>query len=67
MVNSRNSSVGRAARLMQLGVGLAGSYLGYRLQRPFLDKEGAERPKAGVAAQRGQASARKNSRDFAGR
>jgi predicted unusual protein kinase regulating ubiquinone biosynthesis (AarF/ABC1/UbiB family) len=33
--------VGRAARLLQLGAGLAGSYLGYQLQRPFLKEEQA--------------------------
>jgi predicted unusual protein kinase regulating ubiquinone biosynthesis (AarF/ABC1/UbiB family) len=32
-------SAKRAARLMQLGAGLVGSYLGYQLQRPFLDDE----------------------------
>jgi predicted unusual protein kinase regulating ubiquinone biosynthesis (AarF/ABC1/UbiB family) len=41
MVNPKNSSVRRAARLFQLGAGLAGSYLGYRLQRPFLNEERA--------------------------
>lgn len=41
MVKSRNDAFGRAARLFQLGVGLAGSYLGYQLQRPFLDGERA--------------------------
>src|SRR5438552_1946150 len=35
---SKHSSVGRAARLVQLGAGLAGSYLAYQLQRPFIDK-----------------------------
>ncbi len=33
--------MGRAARLLQLGAGLAGSYLGYQLQRPFLSGERA--------------------------
>lgn len=33
--------MGRAARLLQLGAGLAGSYLGYQLQRPFLKEEQA--------------------------
>jgi predicted unusual protein kinase regulating ubiquinone biosynthesis (AarF/ABC1/UbiB family) len=32
----------RAARLMQLGAGLAGSYLGYQLKRPLFDKERAD-------------------------
>ena len=36
MVKSHNS-VGRAARLVQLGAGLAGSYFAYQLQRPFID------------------------------
>ncbi|HTA30312.1 MAG TPA: AarF/ABC1/UbiB kinase family protein, partial [Candidatus Cybelea sp.] len=31
----------RAARLMQLGAGLAGSYLAYQVRRPFVDKDGA--------------------------
>jgi predicted unusual protein kinase regulating ubiquinone biosynthesis (AarF/ABC1/UbiB family) len=33
--------VKRAARLVQLGASLAGSYLAYQAQRPFFDKEGA--------------------------
>jgi predicted unusual protein kinase regulating ubiquinone biosynthesis (AarF/ABC1/UbiB family) len=37
----RKGPVTRAARLFQLGAGLAGGYLGYRLKRPFLDKERA--------------------------
>jgi len=41
MVKSKNGAVERAARLMQLGAGLAGSYLAYQLQRPFFDKERA--------------------------
>src|SRR5262245_25449479 len=39
--NSKPNSVGRAGRLVQLGAGLAGSYLAYRLQRPFVDEEQA--------------------------
>lgn len=40
-------SVGRAARLAQLGAGLAGSYLAYQVQRPFLDeKQSSERRQA---------------------
>ena len=35
---SRRNSIGRAARLAQMGAGLAGSYLAYQLQRPFVDK-----------------------------
>ena len=42
MVKSRNGAVRRAARLMQLGAGLAGSYLGYQLQRPLLDEQTAK-------------------------
>jgi predicted unusual protein kinase regulating ubiquinone biosynthesis (AarF/ABC1/UbiB family) len=42
MVKSRNGSVVRAARLMQLGVGLAGSYLAYQLKRPFVDAKHAQ-------------------------
>jgi predicted unusual protein kinase regulating ubiquinone biosynthesis (AarF/ABC1/UbiB family) len=41
MVKPRHGSVGRAARLLQLGAGLAGSYLGYQLQRPFLNEKRA--------------------------
>ena len=41
MVKSGKRTVSRAARLMQLGAGLAGSYLAYQLQRPFLDPERA--------------------------
>ena len=32
-------SIGRAARLAHLGAGLAGSYLAYQLQRPFMDEQ----------------------------
>jgi predicted unusual protein kinase regulating ubiquinone biosynthesis (AarF/ABC1/UbiB family) len=39
MVRAKRDSVGRVARLLQLGTGLAGSYLGYQLQRPFLSPE----------------------------
>jgi predicted unusual protein kinase regulating ubiquinone biosynthesis (AarF/ABC1/UbiB family) len=38
MVKPRKSSK-RVASLVQLGAGLVGSYLGYQLQRPFLDDE----------------------------
>jgi predicted unusual protein kinase regulating ubiquinone biosynthesis (AarF/ABC1/UbiB family) len=41
MVKERNGPVKRAARLMQLGASLAGSYLAYQVQRPFFDEEGA--------------------------
>jgi predicted unusual protein kinase regulating ubiquinone biosynthesis (AarF/ABC1/UbiB family) len=41
MVNPRNGSVRRSARLLQLGAGLAGSYLAYQLQRPFFGPERA--------------------------
>jgi predicted unusual protein kinase regulating ubiquinone biosynthesis (AarF/ABC1/UbiB family) len=41
MVKSRNGTVRRAARLMQLGAGLAGSYLAYHLQRPLFEPEQA--------------------------
>ena len=37
LVNARDNSIGRAAHMAQLGAGLAGSYLAYQLQRPFLD------------------------------
>ena len=37
LVNSRRKSIGRAVRLARLGAGIAGSYLAYQLQRPFLD------------------------------
>jgi len=36
--NSKPSAMGRAARLAQLGAGLAGSYLAFQLQRPFIGK-----------------------------
>ena len=39
MVKPRKSSVRRAARLMQLGAGLAGNYLAYQLQRPLFDEK----------------------------
>lgn len=42
MVKAGNGPVRRAARLMQLGAGLAGSYLAYQLQRPLLDEERAK-------------------------
>jgi predicted unusual protein kinase regulating ubiquinone biosynthesis (AarF/ABC1/UbiB family) len=35
-VVSRRNSIDRAARLAQMGAGLAGSYLAYQLQRPFV-------------------------------
>ncbi len=38
LVSARSNSIGRAARLAQLGAGIAGSYLAYQLQRPFLDE-----------------------------
>src|SRR4051794_30239489 len=41
MVKSKHGPVNRAARLMQLGAGLAGSYFAYQLQRPFLDEKRA--------------------------
>jgi len=40
--NPKHSSIGRAARLMRLGADLAGSYVGYQLQRPFLTEEHAK-------------------------
>ncbi len=39
MVKSQRNSIGRTARLAQMGAGLAGSYLAYQLQRPFADDE----------------------------
>ncbi|HTH49346.1 MAG TPA: AarF/UbiB family protein, partial [Candidatus Limnocylindria bacterium] len=41
-MKKRGQSVGRAAQLLQLGAGLTGSYIGYQLQRPFLDAEQGE-------------------------
>jgi predicted unusual protein kinase regulating ubiquinone biosynthesis (AarF/ABC1/UbiB family) len=38
---TKSSSVRRTARLVQLGAGLAGSYLAYQLKRPLFDAEGA--------------------------
>jgi predicted unusual protein kinase regulating ubiquinone biosynthesis (AarF/ABC1/UbiB family) len=44
LVSSRRNSIDRATRLAQLGAGLAGSYLAYQLQRPFLnDRQNSER------------------------
>ncbi|HEY3860446.1 MAG TPA: AarF/ABC1/UbiB kinase family protein [Verrucomicrobiae bacterium] len=43
MVKPGDFSKRRAARLAQLGAGLAGSFLAYQLQRPFLGKERAAR------------------------
>ena len=42
MVKPAQGSVRRAARLAQMGAGLAGSYLAYQLQRPFLGSESAD-------------------------
>jgi hypothetical protein len=39
VVKPAKGSVRRAARLMKLGAGLAGSYLAYQLQRPLFDEE----------------------------
>lgn len=42
----QRNSIGRAARLAQLGAGLAGSYLAYQVQRPFLNEaQGASQKK----------------------
>lgn len=49
-----HSSVGRAARLLQLGAGLAGSYLGYQLQRPFLREERATRQRQALRQRQAQ-------------
>lgn len=38
----RGSSLARAARIVQLGAGLTGSYLAHQLQRPFLSDEKRE-------------------------
>lgn len=38
-MNSQRKSIGRAVRLAQMGAGIAGSYLAYQLQRPFLDEQ----------------------------
>ncbi|MDB6040137.1 MAG: putative protein kinase, partial [Verrucomicrobiales bacterium] len=37
LVKTKGKPAGRATRLAQLGVGIAGSYISYQLQRPFLD------------------------------
>ena len=42
MVKPVKGRTRRAARLAQLGAGLVGSYLGYQLQRPFLNEEQRE-------------------------
>jgi predicted unusual protein kinase regulating ubiquinone biosynthesis (AarF/ABC1/UbiB family) len=41
MVKSKDTAAHRAARLMRMGAGLAGSYLAFQLQRPFLGVEQA--------------------------
>lgn len=41
MVKPKDRSKGRAMRLAQFGASLAGSYLAYQLQRPFLGEEQA--------------------------
>jgi len=46
MVKQRNGPAKRAARLMQLGASLAGSYLAYQVQRPFFDRDEAIGQKA---------------------
>jgi predicted unusual protein kinase regulating ubiquinone biosynthesis (AarF/ABC1/UbiB family) len=38
LVSARRKTLGRAARLAKMGAGLAGSYLAYQLQRPFMDE-----------------------------
>jgi len=45
MVKAKGQSARRAARLAQLGAGLAGSYLAYQLQRPFLNETAAKQRK----------------------
>ncbi len=41
MVKPQSGAVQRAGRLMQLGASLAGSYLAYQMQRPFIDEDRA--------------------------
>lgn len=53
MVKPHKGSVRRAARLVQLGAGLAGSYLAHQLQRPFVSSERAEKQRG--ALRRGNA------------
>ena len=48
MVKGAGSSVRRAARLVRLGAGLAGSYLAYQLQRPLLDEQTAQGRRAAM-------------------
>jgi len=38
LVKPGRDTLGRATRLAQMGAGLAGSYLAYQLQRPFMDE-----------------------------
>jgi predicted unusual protein kinase regulating ubiquinone biosynthesis (AarF/ABC1/UbiB family) len=38
LVKSQRRSIGRAMLLAQMGAGIAGSYLAYQVQRPFLDE-----------------------------
>jgi predicted unusual protein kinase regulating ubiquinone biosynthesis (AarF/ABC1/UbiB family) len=39
LVKTNGKTAGRASRLAQLGAGIAGSYISYQLQRPFLDEK----------------------------
>ena len=55
-MNPQRKPIGRAVRLAQLGAGIAGSYLAYQLQRPFLDGQ--------QSSERRQALHRKNARQI---
>ena len=64
-MNSQRHSIGRAVRLAQMGAGIAGSYLAYQLQRPFLDE--AQNSKRRHALNRGNArEIRKGLQDLRG-
>src|SRR5438477_12543269 len=56
MVKSRRNSIGRAARLAQMGAGILGNHLAYQLQRPFLNQR--------RSAERRQALRRKNAKQI---
>jgi len=55
-VKARRKPVGRASRLAQLGASIAGSYLAYQFQRPFLDDQ--------QSTERRQALRRKNAKQI---
>ncbi len=61
-MKTKGGSVKRTARILQLGAGLAGSYLVHHLQRPFLDKKRADNEKEAL----GRKSAKKMREELQG-